>query len=217
MSIPTAAHTMVLFDWNGTVVCDADRARDALNDVLASYGAQPVSEDEFPTTFRLPMAEMFEGLGLPPERGPDAESRWNTAMTRRTTTLRPGTRSALLTLAGSGTWLGVVSAASADAVAYDINTLNVPTLWDMVVAPAADKTSVLQSLRHHGNRAFYVGDTAYDMACATEAGYIPIGVRGGYAGEATLRAAGAHTIIDTLDELTAITATRRTALNDLTT
>lgn len=208
---------MVLFDWNGTVVCDADRARDALNDVLASYGAQPVSEHRFPTTFRLPMAAMFEGLGLPPECGPDAESRWNTAMTRRTTTLRPGTRNALVALADSGTWLGVVSAASADAVAFDIDTLHVPTLWDAVVAPAADKTSVLRSLRHHGDRAFYVGDTAYDMACATEAGYIPIGVRGGYAGEATLRAAGAHTVIDTLDELTAIAATRRPTLGDLTT
>lgn len=206
---------MVLFDWNGTVVCDADRARDALNDVLASYGAQPVSEDQFPTTFRLPMAEMFEVLGLPPEHGPDAESRWNTAMTRRTTALRPGTRNALVALADSGIWLGVVSAASAEAVAFDINTLHVPTIWDTVVAPAADKISVLRSLRHHGDRAFYVGDTAYDMACATEAGYIPIGVRGGYADEAALRAAGAHTIIDTLDEMTAIAATRRQALDDL--
>ncbi|RVW11190.1 HAD family hydrolase [Prescottella agglutinans] len=215
MSTPTAAQTMVLFDWNGTVVCDADRARDALNDVLASYDAPPVTEDEFPTTFRLPMAEMFASLGLPSEHGPDAESRWNTAMTRRTTTLRPGARDALVALADSGTWLGVVSAASAEAVAFDINTLNVPTLWDTVVAPAADKASVLRSLRHHGDRAFYVGDTAYDMACATEAGYIPIGVRGGYAGEATLRAAGAHTVIDSLDELTAFAATGKGTLDDL--
>lgn len=207
---------MVLFDWNGTVVCDADRARDALNDVLASYGADPVSKDQFPTTFRLPMAEMFESLGLPPEHGPDAESRWNTAMTRRITTLRPGTRNALVALADNGAWLGVVSAASADAVAFDINTLNVPALWDTVVAPAADKTSVLRSLRHHGDRAYYVGDTPYDMACATEAGYVPIGVRGGYASEAALRAAGAHTMIDSLDELTVFTATKRVTLDDLT-
>ena len=194
--------TMVLFDWNGTIVLDADRARNALNGVLAGHGIEPVTEAAFPASFRLPMADMFAELGVPTNSHMAAEDEWNTRMATTVTRLRQGVSDTLAQLAADGVWLGIVSAASAEAVSHDRNSLEVPDVWSVVLAPAQDKVTILRALRHHADKAVYVGDTAYDMRCAIAAGYIPIGVSGGYGSVEALREAGAAEIIDDLTELT---------------
>lgn len=192
---------MVVFDWNGTVVLDADRALDALNGVLASHRAALVSVEEFPATFRLPMAEMLTSLGVERAGLAAAETQWNTLMAASTTRLRDGAREALAQLAADGVWLGIVSAASAEAVAHDRTSLAVPDVWNSIHAPAGDKAAILRALRHHASTAVYVGDTAYDMLCARQVGYLPIGVLSGYSTEHALRSAGAAAVIDNLGDL----------------
>jgi phosphoglycolate phosphatase len=195
---------MVVFDWNGTIVVDADRARDALNSVLASHHAAPVSAAEFPVTFGLPMAEMLGGLGVQRTRLAAAETQWNTLMAASATRLRAGAGEALTQLAADGTWLGIVSAASAEAVMRDRVSLAVPDVWHSMLAPAGDKAAILRALRHHAGTAVYVGDTPYDMRCAEQTGYLPIGVRSGYSTEPALRSAGASAVIDDLRDLPGI-------------
>lgn len=195
---------MVIFDWNGTVVLDADRAATALNDVLTGRGIAPVPESEFSTTFRLPMAQMFTDLGIDDAGVTEAEAEWNTRMATTMTRLRSGVREALIQLADEDVWLGIVSAAAAEAVTHDLTSLDVPPVWDAVLAPAADKVTVLRALRHHADTAVYVGDTAYDMQCAIEAGYQPVGVRGGYSSDTVLERAGATMLINDLIELVSL-------------
>ncbi len=195
---------MVLFDWNGTVVLDADRARASLNSVLAARSLGTLNNEEFSQQFRLPMRTMFRDLGVHSLDLDQAEAEWNDQMTQMSTCLRAGTNAALLELSAAGAWLGVVSAASAAAVQFDQRSLSVPSVLDTVDAKVADKVVQLSKHRNRRDRAFYVGDTAYDMRSATAAGYIPIGVAGGYAPEDVLWEAGAVHIVESLREIMAI-------------
>lgn len=204
--VATLGETMVLFDWNGTVVVDADRARAALNAVLARRGLPVLGEAEFSVRFRLPLGQLFGRLGLPAGDHAAAEEEWNVEMADTHARLRDGAAECLSTLSRAGAWLGVVSAASAAAVRFDQRALAVPAVWNSVDASVGDKFEML--LRHRPQRsyAFYVGDSADDMRCASAAGYTAVGVTDAYCSPDVLRAAGAAHVIGTLDELLAIVA-----------
>jgi phosphoglycolate phosphatase len=192
---------LVLFDWNGTVVLDHDRAREALNAALSAHGIGAVSSTDFASTFRLPMGDMFADLGVAAIDLRAAETAWNVYMASHRSQLRAGAASALAVLRDAGARLGIVSAAALEAVDFDRASLGVPEVWASVDAAAVDKVAVLTSYRAERELAFYVGDTAYDMTSALAAGYVPIGVSGGYATTETLLAAGAAHLVDDFDDL----------------
>lgn len=201
---------MVLFDWNGSVVADADRARAALNEVLARRSLPVLGEAEFSLRFRLPLSELFSRLGLPAEDVAAAEQEWTEGMAHPHARLRDGAASCLLSLWESGAWLGVLSAASAAAVRFDQRALAVPSVWNAVDASVTDKYAALMRHRPTRGRAFYVGDTADDLRCASAAGYTPVGLvdaesDGGADAEA-LRAAGAAHVLLSLEGLPSIVA-----------
>jgi phosphoglycolate phosphatase len=202
--VPAIADTMVLFDWNGTVVVDADRARAALNAVLARRGLPVLGEAEFSVRFRLPMAPMLGEFGVAADQWREAEQEWNAEMADTHAHLRSGAAACLVRLSRAGVWLGIVSAASPAALRYDQRSLAVPSVWNAVDASVTDKFEVLLRHRPIRSNAFYVGDTADDMRYASAAGYTPVGVTDGYVEPRALTAAGAAFVIDSLDELPAI-------------
>ncbi|SMH28215.1 Phosphoglycolate phosphatase, HAD superfamily [Rathayibacter oskolensis] len=191
--------TAVLFDWNGTVVLDADRARDALNAVLLSRARPELSLAGFSAEFSLPMSAMFGRLGA--EDAVAAEEEWNAHMATRPSVARDGAHEALGALAEGGAFLGIVSAAARVSVEYDLDSLGFAVEWDAVEAPTVDKLAVLQRYRGRRERAVYVGDTAYDVSCARRAGYLAVAVAGGYNPPDVLRAAGADHVVSDLREL----------------
>lgn len=196
------ASSTVLFDWNGTVVLDEDRAMRALNRVLIDRGLAPLDVVGFHREFHLPMIDMFRRLGV--DDVCVAEAEWNAEMAAESTVAREGT-DALRLLHAAGVRLGVVSAASDTAVRADMTALELGGLWHSVDAPATDKLDTLRSRRGVEKHAFYVGDTAYDMRCALDAGFTPIGVDRGYTDVDSLMAAGAAAIISSFDELPRLT------------
>ena len=88
ISFDASAGAAVLFDWNGTVVLDADRAARSLNGVLEARDIVPLDAVAFRREFHLPMADMFGRLGI--DDIDAAESDWNAAMTAGTTVARDG-------------------------------------------------------------------------------------------------------------------------------
>ncbi len=198
--------TMVLFDWNGTIVLDSDRARRSLNQVLSVRGLDSVNGDDFPVRFKLPMDEMFFELGIPVEELTAAEVEWNDAMASVPSELRVGAIPALTRLHRSGVWLGIVSAAAENAVSFDLRSLEVPPVWSSVATAVANKPAELERRRATRGRAYYVGDTVYDMVSARATGYIPIAVVGGYGSRSALEAAGAQHLVHDLREIEQILA-----------
>ena len=153
------------------------------------------------------MVSMFNRLGVPEPAAAEAE--WNRGMVARATTARPGVM-ALRDLRERGVRMGVVSAAAAASVEADIGNLGLDGIWHTIDAPSVDKVVTLRRRREEATLAFYVGDTAYDMRCAVEAGYVSVAVSGGYADVDTLRRAGAACVIETLDELPSVIDQLRT-------
>ena len=203
MTESTRESAVVLFDWNGTVVLDADRAQGSLNSVLHRRGLPRLDADGFAREFHLPMRHMFERLGASDTAA--AEREWNHEMTAKTTAAREGTDT-LRALALAGTRLGVVSAAAAGSVHTDMNALGLDDIWDSVDAPAPDKIAVLRARRGNETHAYYFGDTVYDMQSARPAGYTPTAVDRGYTDTGILRQAGATAVLTTFDELPSVLA-----------
>lgn len=190
---------VVLFDWNGTIVLDADRARTALNGVLSSHGLPLLGVHEFAERFRLPMRDLFSDLGIAEPELARSEADWNLGMLGAHPIAREGASTGLAALAASGARIGIVSAASDLSIAADLGALALPVRWDLVRGSVADKAAVLREER--GSSAFYVGDTVYDIESALAAGFRAVGVSGGYTAPSRLRDAGAEWIISSLDEL----------------
>lgn len=193
-----ASVALVLFDWNGTVVLDSERARSALNDVLTARDLTPLDAAGFGREFHLPMAQMFHRLGATDTV--DAEAEWNAAMAATTAPMRDG-RDVLPALRDRGVRLGIVSAADAISVRADLARLELEDLWHTVDAPVRDKLAVLRHRRGGERVAVYVGDTEYDMRCAREAGYVAVAVSDGYRPVEALREAGADHVVTSLAEL----------------
>jgi HAD superfamily hydrolase (TIGR01549 family) len=194
----------VLFDWNGTLVDDASRAFDSANVALAAAALSPLRDVEaMRTTFRLPLVDWFERLGVPEHARHAAVSDWNAEMARRTAPLREGAHDLLAALRSAGIATGVVSAASLDAVTEDCERLGVAALLTRIDANATTKSNAIRSaIRALGaERAVYVGDTEYDMTEAAAAGAIPIAVSGGYRPDDALRQAGALMVCAGLADL----------------
>ena len=189
---------LVVFDWNGTVVDDVERAADAMAEVLRARGIDPPDAAGFRAAFRLPLAALFGDLGVIADTSA-AEAEWNALMARRETALSAGVEEALVALAADGHRLGVVSAASTVAIRQDAERLGIVDRFEFMHGGRADKTAALRDLA--APRLAYVGDTEYDMASAVAAGATAIGYGAGYRPASALRAGGADRVIDHMREL----------------
>jgi phosphoglycolate phosphatase len=195
--------TLVLFDWNGTLVDDTARALRAANRVLTARGRGALSPPQFSEQFKLPLHSMFSDLGVPPRDLLDAVDQFNAYLERNPAPMKAGVSQMLRSIRHRGAYTGVVSAASLGAVRADMNRLGIDEGWDVVETGAVDKAHALRSHRGARERAIYVGDTTYDMECAIQAGYVAVGVADGYSNPDALLVAGAQQVLSTVSALTA--------------
>ena len=206
----------VAFDWNGTLVDDAARACAATGVVLERFGLPPLELEQFQAGFRLPLRAWIAGLGVPADVVDEAIGEWNREMGDRPTELAAGAREMITALRSAGIRLGVVSAASLDAVHRDLSRSALGGFaaeLDFIVGDAAPKRAAFDTLTGSRPRDFvYVGDTEYDMQEARAAGVRAVGYAGGYRPAAALAAAGADRVIDRLSELPALLEMRSDAL-----
>lgn len=189
-----------LFDWNGTIADDADRACLATNAALAAVEAELIDRESFDEKFMLPMDTMFLRLGVPAHDVDRALTEWNAFMASRPAPIRAGAVDFLDSVRAGYGYCAVISAASADYVLGEVRHFGMTASFDAILTGASDKVQALVGLRQD-DEAVYFGDTEYDMACAVAAGCLPVGVASGYCPEERLRAAGARVVISDYAEL----------------
>ncbi|WP_164737314.1 HAD family hydrolase [Georgenia sp. SYP-B2076] len=194
------ARSLVLVDWNGTVMSDLGRAVGAINAATAPFGVRALDRAEFQDSFTLPMRTWLLDLGIAHEHVGRVEADWNSGM-QAPAPLRSGVRETLATLRGQGIVTGVVTAANEAALRYDLRHHHLDGAFDHVHTSVRDKAARLTELRALGERAFYLGDTAYDIESARAAGYVAVGVSEGYQRPDVLAAAGADHHIDGFGDL----------------
>lgn len=203
----TLTGVVVVFDWNGTVMDDTDRARRATNAVLIRRGLPALTMEAFRATFRLPMQSFFAELGLYGDDHTAAVHEWNSHLTAHPACPRPSAVDSLTRLATHGATLGVVSAAGTATVHADARAASLDHLLHFIDGGITDKTRQLRA-RRNGALAIYVGDTAHDIQCGRTAGYRTVAITAGYTPTRTLHAAGPDHIIDTLTEITDLLTTK---------
>ena len=113
---------LVLFDLNGTLMDDLDRAVRATNAVLAKHTQMRVDQDSFRESFTLPLDTWLASFGIPAHLLHQAEEHWGAEM-RKPSPLRRGAREMFLYLRERGVTTGVISAVSPSAVSYTHLTL----------------------------------------------------------------------------------------------
>jgi phosphoglycolate phosphatase len=196
-------HAQIVFDWNGTILDDAERTLAALNAVLANLGRDQLDDSTFRRAFRLPLEAMLADLGLAPHEIGPAVTSWYEGIETREAPLSPGAAETIHALQERGTPAGIISAASAISVERDAIRLGIRDKLAFLRPEAASKEGALRETIASDRSVVYVGDSEYDMIEATAAGAIPVGYAGGYRPAEALLAAGAVAVVSDLRALLA--------------
>jgi phosphoglycolate phosphatase len=192
---------LLLCDWNGTLVDDADRAWLATAAVLRARGLGEIDRAGFAAAFRLPLRDFLADLGIEDDLDGAVEL-WNDGLLASAPEPSPGAHDLLERMSARGVVVGIVSAAREDVVRSDIEALGLDRGIGFVVAGVESKPTVLTALVAERARAVaYLGDTEYDMRAAAQAGAQAIGYAGGYRPAAALEAAGADAVVRDLAEV----------------
>lgn len=201
--------SIILFDWNGTLLDDMERARMASSLVRKQWaGLGELTLHEFREAWCLPLSDHVKRLGVPDDHNDEATRDWSTHLATIDAPLAPGLPETLDALRYAGIAIAVVSSAGEAAVRRDIETHGLAHRFDDIHAGVSLKQTAIS--RYVDGAAagavWYVGDSRFDMVQARAAGSVAIGYTGGYDTAGALHDGGAHHLIDRLQDLIALIA-----------
>lgn len=197
----------MLFDWNGTIMDDMERARRASSLVRQRWTSLgKLTSAEFREAWCLPVSAHIERLGVPKADLDAAARAWSAHLGEIEAPLSPCAATTLEALRRLGVETAVVSSATEQTVQRDLRAHGLDRHFERVHCGIADKAAVTGQyvLQAGPGAVWYVGDTTFDMTHALSAGATAIGYTGGFDPAEKLRDAGAHRLIDRLDELLAL-------------
>lgn len=201
--------TIVLFDWNGTLLDDMERARMASNLVREQWaGPGELTLQQFREAWCLPLSAHVKRLGVPDDHNTEATRDWSTHLETIDAPLAPGVSETLDALRDAGIAVAVVSSAGEAAVMRDIEAHGLAERFDDIHTGVSLKQTAIGRYVNGAaaGTVWYVGDTKFDMVQARAAGSVAIGYTAGYDGAEALHDGGAHHLIDRLEDLMALVA-----------
>ena len=199
--------TVVLFDWNGTIMDDMERARRASSLVRRKWTSLgELTSEEFRQVWCLPISAHVGRLGVAAADTDAAAQAWSSHLGEIEAPLARCATTTLEALRHLGIETAVVSSATEQSVRKDLRTHRLDHQFESVHCGIADKQAVTGQyvLGAGAGAVWYVGDTAFDMVQALGAGATAVGYTGGFDSAEKLRDAGAQRLIDRLDELLAL-------------
>jgi phosphoglycolate phosphatase len=208
---------LVIFDLDGTIVDSKANIIRAVGEVAKILGLEGPPAHEVPRVIGLSLdkalAELFPGVDASAHRDLDREYREAFMRLRASPDyqeeLFPGTHEALAELDKAGFLLGIATGKATRGVKYVLNRHGLEGRFITIQTPenAPGKPHpgmVLQAMAETGvepRHAVMIGDTTFDILMARAAGANAVGVSWGNHPGADLMAAGAHRLIDRLDDL----------------
>ena len=115
--------------------------------------------------------------------------------------LREGAAEILEYLRREGAVTGVVSAVGPRAMRRDLRRHGLLPLLDHVYGGVSEKAPLLRELAAGFASAYYVGDTAYDVTSAREAGITSVALSGGHQLRADLLRADPDCLVESLTDV----------------
>ena len=213
----TSPSRLVIFDLDGTLVDSKHNIVSAVAEVAKILGLPGPLPEQVPRVIGLSLIEALAQLfpDVDPATHHDLDREYREAFVRLRASpgyrepLFDGTHAALDALEKEGFLLGVATGKAKRGTSHVLN-LHGLTARFVTVQTADDGPGkphpgmILRALSETGvepAHAVMIGDTTYDIQMARAAGVGAIGVSWGNHPAAELKAAGAHRMIDSLDDL----------------
>ena len=192
----------IIWDWNGTLLDDANACVAAINRMLEKRGLPTVDSDSYREVFGFPVRNYYLTLGFDLSR-----EDWNAtarefhdiyAETSAGSGLRSGVRGILEALRRRGTPMSVLSASELSILEAMMRARGIRDFFGEVrgldnlhaTSKAGLGRDLMASLGRDGSQVLLVGDTIHDFEVAGEMGCACALVAGGHQAEHRLRRCG---------------------------
>lgn len=211
-------YDLVAWDFNGTLVDDAEVGMGATNILLARRGLPVISSrEEYYRLFGFPIRDYYERLGFDfcKESYDDIANEWIPEYRRleREAPLRAGVLDLLTAFCEHKISQLVLSASETDILCEQLSHLQILHFFDKIYGRndyhGNDKTELAVSFAkdHKGKRILLIGDTDHDAACAKAAGFDCVLMAGGHQSKERLAGCG-YPIFREYSELAAYLAAK---------
>ena len=199
---------VILFDWDGTLIDNAEATFDAFRKALLDLSV-PLDYETYVRIYSPNWYSMYEALGLPPERWTEADDLWLSHYSSDACRLVPGVRAALEELARANYTLGIVTSGSRTRVLREIGRLGLKDIFRVVVCSddvvnrkphPEGLEKAMQQLAKRPESCCYVGDCPDDIEMGKRAGVLTVGILSSYPVSGRLAASNPDLSFASLEE-----------------
>lgn len=208
-------YTLVLWDYNGTLIDDAGISLEIVNRMLRRRGKQPITMAHYRDTIDIPISLQYVALGFAiEEEGFDSIAReyndiYNALSPKLM--LREGVPEVLKYLKENNIMQAVLSSAAEQMVEEGLQKLGIFDYFDYIAARtdllATGKTEIgetlLQKTGNAAQKTLMIGDMLHDFEVAQHLGCPCVLLKGGHTSVKLLKKAGVPLLKSPLDLLTA--------------
>ncbi len=191
---------MILWDWNGTLLDDAQYSANVMNPLLMEYHLQPFSSiEEYREIFSFPVIDYYRRLGFPEEALEACGRRWmdRYIADEKTVSLRKGAVQTLQCMRAKGEKQMLLSASKTDLLEKQTRERGIRPLLDGILGLdniwAASKVAIAQNYLFHSGtppeECCMIGDTLHDAEVARSIGCACVLLTGGHQTKEKLQSA----------------------------
>lgn len=204
-----ASISILLFDWDGTIVDSAQLGRNAHQKAFAELDFT-FSPEIYETHYSPNWYQTYEALGLPKEKWARADDLWRFHYDHETPAIIEGAAETLASLRETGYRLGVVTSGNNDRVQREAKRFGLDDLFDVFVChedithrkPDPEGLQIaLERLKSQPEECAYVGDAPEDIQMGRQANIMTVGVRSNYPSNARLLSLAPDIYLESLTEL----------------
>jgi HAD superfamily hydrolase (TIGR01549 family) len=199
----------ILFDWDGTLIDSAQSSYDAFQQSMYDLGIM-VQFAVYERIYAPNWYCMYEALGLPKKKWPEADTLWDQHYGKKVPDLSPGVQNVLSELRGRGYCLGIVTSGSRSRIHREVNALGLNEDFRLVVCsedvsnkkPHPEGLDLAMSkIGKPPEVCCYVGDNPDDMEMGKRARVQTIGIASGYPNSKNLLNSRADFCIESIPQL----------------
>ena len=210
MSLPTESISVLLFDWDGTLVDSAQLGLNAYEKAFAELGVT-FDQETYQAVYSPNWLNVYEGLGLPKEHWQRADQLWTHFYDQQSAQLIEGAGDTVAEIKHKGYRLGVVSSGNHGRVNREIMDLGLAGLFEVVICheqvrnrkPHPEGIEIaLRQLGVTPMQTAYVVDSPEDIEMGKRANLLTVGVRSSYPTSWKLQTAEPDIYLESFGELT---------------
>jgi len=175
-------YSAIIWDWNGTLINDAQLCCDIVSQIITSYGCAPATIDRYRKAYQHPIKGMYEALGLSvsDQEFQELSHRFLTVYEkeRKMCSLHQGSAQILQNLKQNGVNQTLLSAHPHSLLVPTLMEYQIDNLFSsisgLIDSSGGSKINngkqLVEALRLQGHSILLVGDSLHDFEVANETG-----------------------------------------------